>query len=54
MRITRKKPLAPKIYEAIDLQNGLTAEDDCNQEIEHLNDVISDMEAEMKQDYGTI
>ena len=54
VRITRKKPLAPKIYEAIDLQNWLTAEDDCNQEIEHLNDVISDMEAKMKQDYGTI
>ena len=33
----------------IDLRNGLTAEDDCNQEIEHLNDFISDMEAEMKR-----
>ena len=54
MRKKRIKPLAPTISEVIDLWNGLTAEDDCNQEIEHLNDVISDIEAERKQDYGTI
>ena len=28
----RKKRIKPKISEVIDLQNGLTAEDDCNQD----------------------
>ena len=32
VRIMRKKRLKPKISEVIDLQNGLTAEDDCNQD----------------------
>ena len=39
--------MAPKISKVIDLRTGLTAEDDCHQEIEHQNYVISNKEAEM-------
>jgi hypothetical protein len=32
------------------LRNGSSKDDDCNHEIEHINKLISDMEAEIKQD----
>ena len=34
---------------SLEILGSLSEEDDCNQEIKHLNDVISDMEAEMKR-----